>query len=199
MNDHYFSSKPTSKSDSQKIIANLRGNSVHFLSDSGVFSKKGIDMGSRILIETVHLENVHTLLDLGCGYGPIGISLAKSSPNIEVTMVDINERAVELAKINAEKNGVIDRMRIVQSDGFSQVEGVFDSIVTNPPIRIGKQRIYEFFEQARNFLNPGGNFWVVIRKQQGAASAKKKLEELYDDVQVVRKEKGYWIIVANYY
>lgn len=197
MSDHYYSSKPSSVTDYRKITTSLRGQTLTFLTDAGVFSKKGIDFGSRLLIESVDLSLTDRVLDLGCGYGPIGISLAKAHPKLIVTMVDINERAVELARKNAQKNGVQNQVEIYQSDGFSRVDGMFHHVITNPPIRIGKQKIYQFFEDAKSFLYPGGKLWIVIRKQQGAASAKVKLEELYEEVEVFAKEKGYWIVVAK--
>lgn len=197
MSDHYYSSKPSSITDQREIITELRGQSFRFISDAGVFSKKGIDQGSRILIESLDVENQSKVLDLGCGYGPIGISVAKLFPTSNVTMVDINQRAVELAKENAALNRVKEQVAIFSSDGFQEVTGSYHHIITNPPIRIGKKQIYDFFEQAREYLQPQGKLWIVIRKQQGASSAKKKLEEVYDEVEVVTKDKGYWILVAQ--
>ncbi|WP_044641871.1 class I SAM-dependent methyltransferase [Risungbinella massiliensis] len=197
MSDHYYSSKPSSITDQREIITELRGQSFRFLSDAGVFSKKGIDQGSRILIESLDIEDQSDVLDLGCGYGPIGISVAKIFSTSNVTMVDINQRAIELAKENAALNRVTERVTIFPSDGFQEVTGLYHHIITNPPIRIGKKQIYDFFEKARDYMNPNGKLWIVIRKQQGASSAVRKLEEVYDKVEVVTKDKGYWILVAQ--
>lgn len=195
MSDHYFSAKPEAGREERQIQAVLLGHSFTFRTDAGVFSKRGIDFGSRLLIETVTIEPKSRVLDLGCGYGAIGIVLGKTVPHVAVTMVDINERAVQLAKENAVSNQVEDRVEIIVSDRFSALEGrKFDHILLNPPIRAGKRAVYRLFEEASNALDEGGSLWIVIRKQQGAVSAKKELEKLFSIVDVVEKKKGYWVI-----
>ncbi|SFJ37629.1 class I SAM-dependent methyltransferase [Thermoflavimicrobium dichotomicum] len=197
MHEHYYSSKPTAKSEEREIQAKLLDQSLVFYTDRGVFSKKGVDFGSRLLIETVSIEHERVILDLGCGYGPIGIAMAKAYPQLSVVMLDINERAVELAKKNVVRNQVSNRIELLVSDGFFAVsERRFDAILFNPPIRIGKSAVYALFAQSREHLESGGKLWVVIRKQQGAASAKAELERIFDQVDVVEQKKGYWIIRA---
>lgn len=195
MSDHYFSAKPETEREERQVQAVLLGRSFTFHTDAGVFSKRGIDFGSRLLIETVKIEPKSHVLDLGCGYGAIGITIGKTVPHVMVTMVDINERAVLLAKENALLNQVVDQVEIMVSDRFSALGGrKFDHILLNPPIRTGKRMVYSLFKEASDALAAGGSLWIVIRKQQGAVSAKKELESLFSIVDVVEKEKGYWVI-----
>jgi 16S rRNA (guanine1207-N2)-methyltransferase len=136
------------------------------------------------------------VLDVGCGYGPIGISAAKLAANGYVTMIDINERAVQLAQENAKLNQV-SNITVVQSDLYDQVAGqTFDTIITNPPIRAGKAVVHRIFEEGEKLLEPGGSMWVVIQKKQGAPSAEAKLKAVYDRVVEVTKDKGYRIFRA---
>src|SRR5699024_4499998 len=135
-----------------------------------------------------------SLLDLGCGYGPIGLFAAKFNPSLQVTMVDVNERAVALARENAILNE-LSHVDALVSDGFQRLgEQKYDCILTNPPIRAGKEVIYALFEQSAAKLNDEGALWIVIRKQQGAESAKKKLDDLFAQVEVKQKKKGYYVI-----
>ena len=132
-------------------------------------------------------------MDLGCGYGPIGITLARLNPRAEITMIDINQRAVDLAKVNIEQNGV-KNARVLQSNGFENLEGTFNAIISNPPIRTGKKVIYSLFEESIQYLENGGSIYLVIQKKQGAKSAMNKLNEIYGNCQVINKKGGYWIL-----
>lgn len=197
MSDHYYSPHPSSKSEERQFQAELLDHLFTFQTDAGVFSKKGVDFGSRFLIETVEIGHATKVLDLGCGYGPIGIAIAHAHPHTQVMMVDINERAVELATENAKRNQVFNQVKVVVSNGFAAIsEKGFDHILLNPPIRVGKEIIYGFFADAKAYLKQGGSLWIVIRKQQGAQSARKELEQIYSSVEVVAQKKGYWIIQA---
>ncbi|MGG3161682.1 class I SAM-dependent methyltransferase [Geobacillus stearothermophilus] len=198
MSEHYYSAAPTSERNPQTWTFTLRGHEFRFTTDSGVFSKRGVDFGTQLLIETFEEPEVAgDLLDVGCGYGPIGLALAKSFPNRLVQMIDVNERALELARENKRANH-IDNVRIYQSDLFSEVgEQRFAAVVTNPPIRAGKRVVHAIFEQSRDHLLDGGELWVVIQKKQGAPSALKKLKELFPFVEVASKKKGYYIIKAK--
>ncbi|MCK7605079.1 class I SAM-dependent methyltransferase [Geobacillus stearothermophilus] len=198
MSEHYYSAAPTSERNPQTWTFTLRGHEFRFTTDSGVFSKRGVDFGTQLLIETFEEPEVAgDLLDVGCGYGPIGLALARSFPNRHVHMIDINERALELARENKQANG-IDNAVIYKSDLFSEVgERRFAAVVTNPPIRAGKRVVHAIFEQSRDHLLDGGELWVVIQKKQGAPSALEKLKELFPFVEVASKKKGYYIIKAK--
>ncbi|MFP3719616.1 class I SAM-dependent methyltransferase [Niallia circulans] len=198
MTEHYYSRTQNVNSDPNYWNFTLKGNTIRFKTDNGVFSKKEVDFGSRLLIETYTLPDLDgDILDVGCGYGPIGLSIAKTSPNRMVHMVDVNLRAIELAEENARQNGV-ENVRIYESDRLLRVKGKkFASILTNPPIRAGKKVVHDIFEQSYDCLLPNGELWVVIQKKQGAPSAIAKLEEFFKEVNVVEKKKGYFIIQAK--
>lgn len=197
MADHYFSNDPSSKSDRKRWEYTLRGSRFLFLSDHGVFSKNEVDFGSRLLIEAFQMPEAQgDVLDVGCGYGPIGLSLAKEFQERVVHMVDVNERALGLAKENADNNR-IGNVRIYQSSVYESVSGEYAAILSNPPIRAGKHVVHEILEKAVDHLVPGGELWIVIQKKQGAPSAMKKLEEAFDVVEVVEKKKGYYIIKSK--
>lgn len=200
MSDHYYSRTQNVASDPVYWDYKLRNYIFRFKTDNGVFSKREVDFGSRLLIETFALPEVEgNVLDVGCGYGPIGLSIAKSFETISVHMVDVNERALALAKENALLNK-IDNVVIYESDRLTGVkEHNFASIVTNPPIRAGKKIVHDIFEQSVSHLKPGGELWVVIQKKQGAPSAIDKLNEIFDEVGIVEKKKGYFVIRAKKY
>ena len=198
MSQHYYSKNPQTTSKPQEWDFTLRGEKFHFQTDSGVFSKNEVDFGSRVLIETFEDSSAEgPVLDVGCGYGPIGIAIAKSFPLKQVHMVDVNTRAIELAKKNAVKNNV-ENVEIYESDGLSAVEEEgFSAILTNPPIRAGKETVFRFYEEASKKIAPGGSLWVVIQKKQGAPSTQEKLEELFGNCRVAEKKKGYFIFEAR--
>ncbi|WP_078543155.1 class I SAM-dependent methyltransferase [Litchfieldia alkalitelluris] len=198
MSDHYYSNKPTVDSKPMRLSFELRGHQFQFTSDSGVFSKKEVDFGSRLLIESFQLPSVDgSILDVGCGYGPIGLSLAKEFNDRKVEMIDVNERAISLSKQNADVNG-IKNVAIYQSNLFENVVTEdFAAILTNPPIRAGKHVVHDILSNSHKHLKVGGELWVVIQKKQGAPSALEKLESIYSSVEVVLKKKGYYIIKSK--
>ena len=162
-----------------------------FLTDAGVFSKKMVDFGSQLLLKCLEVNQGETVLDVGCGYGPLGLSLAKAY-GVQATMVDINNRALDLARQNAERNKV--EATIFQSNIYEQVEGKFDHIISNPPIRAGKQVVHEIIEKSKDFLVTDGDLTIVIQKKQGAPSAKSKMEDVFGNCEIVKKDKGYYIL-----
>ena len=199
MTNHYYSQSPQSESNPTYWEFTLRGKKFRFKTDSGVFSKKEVDFGSRLLIDSFSLagESEGDILDVGCGYGPIGLSLAYAYPDKNVEMVDVNARAIQLAKDNAEANG-IPNVKIYESNILSAVENKsFSAVLTNPPIRAGKQTVHQIFSDSYEHLLPGGELWVVIQKKQGAPSAMDKMEEIFGNVEVAAKKKGYFILVAK--
>ena len=192
---HYYTSDPDLPHQTAIIEYNLGKQKLRFLTDAGVFSRQKVDYGSNVLIHSLPpLEG--KVLDLGCGYGPIGISAAALNPDCQVTMVDINKRAVALAKDNIKTNGVINA-KALESDGFTNIDGKFSTIFSNPPIRTGKKIMYSLFEESKGFLEPGGSLWLVIQKKQGAASAAAKLELIFGNCSIVHKAGGYWILKGS--
>ncbi|PZD96915.1 16S rRNA methyltransferase [Paenibacillus sambharensis] len=197
MSDHYYSRTPQIESDRKVHEAVLVGRPFRFVTDAGVFSKTGVDYGSRVLIDAMEFAAEAKILDVGCGYGPIGLAAAVKAPAGHVTMIDVNERAVQLAAENAALNG-ISNVTVMQSDLYKAVtDKRFDVILTNPPIRAGKETVHRIFEEADELLVPGGAIWVVIQKKQGAPSAFAKLEAVYDSVREITKDKGYRIFRAE--
>jgi len=196
---HYFDSKPTTESKPKNIDFRMKGIDFSFKTDSGVFSKAQLDFGSELLLETairelsVNSGKELSILDLGCGYGPIGTVLKRVFPAISITMVDINERAVLLAKENSQKN-LVKFANIFITDGFSEINEQFDVIVTNPPVRAGKKTVFQFYEGSFEHLNTSGTLYVVIQKKQGAPSSVDKLQELFGNCEVIEKDSGYWIL-----
>lgn len=193
--NHYFSKDPEVKHDLGKISYKINDHLIEIITDAGVFSKNKVDFGSDLLIKSV-APFKGKALDIGCGYGVLGISLAISNPDSFVTMVDINKRAVNLAVKNINLNNIKNASAFF-SDGFSNVKEKFDVIVTNPPIRAGKKVIYPIYENSINFLNPGGSIYMVVQKKQGAPSTVEKLKSIYGNCEIVNKEKGYWIIKST--
>ncbi|NMA95570.1 MAG: class I SAM-dependent methyltransferase [Clostridiales bacterium] len=190
--EHYYSSRPTTTHDIRIVEYFIRGQRLELSTDSGVFSKGRVDFGTDLLINSMP-DIRGQILDLGCGYGPIGISLAVLNEDCIVHMTDINERAVSLAKNNIERNQILNAKAYV-SEGFSNISNMFDIIVTNPPIRAGKKVIYPLFSESIDYLNAGGAIYMVIQKKQGALSAVKKLNEIYSNCSIIAKRKGYMIL-----
>ncbi|WP_277583949.1 class I SAM-dependent methyltransferase [Psychrobacillus antarcticus] len=198
MSDHYYSRKPQTESKPRYWNFTLLGHNFRFETDAGVFSKSEVDFGSRVLIDAFEAPDLEgSILDIGCGYGPIGLSIAKVNEGRTVHLVDVNTRAIQLAEKNAAANG-IQNVRIYESDGLSAVDTAnFAAIITNPPIRAGKETIFRFYDESYEKLVSKGELWVVIQKKQGAPSTFSYLEEIFGQVDVVDKLRGYWIIKAT--
>ena len=168
------------------------GNKFTFLTDNGVFSKDGLDFGSRLLLETIPLEEVGgKILDMGCGYGVFGIVLGKLT-SCDVDMVDVNLRAIHLAKMNIEENKV-KNVNVFESNVYQNIKSKYSVIVTNPPIRAGKKIVYDIVMNAKDYLEKDGKLFLVIRKEQGAKSLIVDLEKIYT-IEVLKKKKGFFII-----
>ena len=197
--NHYFKSNENLKHKERETEYIYKFKKFVFITDSGVFSKDGVDFATNILLENLPDDLSGDILDIGCGCGCVGIVLAKiygGDINISVTMSDINDRAVNLAKKNAEKNGVSKNVKIIKSDGFEYIPGNFANIILNPPIHAGKGVIYKLYEEAHEHLNPNGRFFIVIQKKHGALSHKTKLEEIFGNCVVLYSKKGFFVLEA---
>lgn len=191
---HYFENDADLKSDKRKTKIRIRNLEYTFYTDSGVFAKKGLDLGTHILLDAIPLEKWSgNILDLGCGYGPIGICIKKERPSVMVDMTDVNERALSLALENAKSNNV--NVNVFESNGYEKIDKKYDVIVSNPPIRVGKEILYQLLFGAKEHLKDLGELWIVIHKDQGAKSTAKALEKEYE-VEIKNKSRGFFIIRA---
>ena len=184
--------------NNEKLESNLVENKIKVLdtdfymyTDNGVFNKKGLDFGTRVLLENIDINNKNSFLDVGCGCGPIGMYILLNKTDAVVDMIDVNDRAIKLTKMGLKKNHISGE--VFKSDAYSNVDGKYDMIITNPPIHAGKQKIYEIVREAKSHLNKNGELWIVIRKDQGAASLIKDNSDLYQ-FEVIDKIKGFWIV-----
>ena len=195
---HYFINDESLSHNERVINYEIGGVKFALTTDSGVFSKSELDEGTRLLIETLApLPLGKRLLDLGCGYGPIGLSLAKLNPSLdEIICSDVNTRALALCERNADTLALSHRVTCLQSDIYVEIEGQFDSIVSNPPIRAGKKVTYAIYIGAKDHLIDGGSLYIVIRKQQGAPSVMKFLEQEFGNVEVLARKKGFYVLKA---
>lgn len=193
MGQYFTNDKLTS--NVRKTTCTVLGTKFTFLTDNGVFSKDGLDFGSRLLLESIPLEEVGgKILDMGCGYGVFGIVISKLT-SAHVDMVDVNLRALHLATRNAKENGV-SNVSIFESNVYQNVSSKYSSIVTNPPIRAGKKVVYDIVMNAKNYLEDDGKLFLVIRKEQGAKSLIVDLEKIYT-VDILKKSKGFFIIKCS--
>lgn len=187
---HYFENDTNVISEEKNVKVIINDKHFSFITDNNVFSKKGLDFGTRTLLETLDLkEMTGNILDFGCGYGPIGIYLA--SENLDVDMIDINLRALNLAKKNAKINNV--KVNIFESNLYENINKKYNYIISNPPIRVGKEILYQILFGAKEYLTNDGHLIFVIHKDQGAKTLAKKLTEVYK-VEILNKNKGFFII-----
>lgn len=196
--DHYYSENPSVPEELHTAVVDLRGLQLTFITSSGVFSKARIDPGTELLIDTLDIADGESALDLGCGYGAIGITAARLAPGSRITMVDVNRRAVELARRNAAVNGA-DNVEVIQGNGFEALGGRrFHRIYTNPPYRAGKRLVFDWLEQSRDHLFEGGALYVVGQRKQGILSVREKLVELYGSVETLGIRGGYRVLRCCY-
>ena len=197
---HYYDSDPNTESNRKNIAYRMNGINFDFVSDTNVFSRSEIDFGSNLMIEEMVKDikaaekKPQTFLDLGCGYGVVGIVMNSVFMGMTVTGVDVNARAVGLANENAKSNGV--RASFIQSDGLAQIpeDQLYDAIATNPPVRAGKKTVFRFYEESFAHLNKGGAIYVVLQRKQGAPSTEAKLKELFGNCEVLGIDGGYRVM-----
>ena len=192
---HYFTDNSNLRSVLRKIDYENKGYVFTFLSDNGVFSKNKIDYASELLVNTIinNTKNCDDILDVGCGYGFIGITLSKML-NSHVTMVDVNNRAIHLALENIKKNKI--NGEAFNSDIYENITGKYNLIVSNPPIRAGKNTVLNILRNAKDYLKDNGVLWFVINKNQGAKSIIKELEDIYK-IHIKERSKGFYVIMAE--
>ncbi len=209
--NHYYAEHPDVESKEHEIDYHFNGQNFTFISDRGVFSKDHVDQGSELLLQGLHdhlkelsaadsqrfkqLTNGKSL-DMGTGYGVLGIVAKRRWPGQDWTFSDVNERALHLASRNARNNGIYNP-EVIKSHSWENLTGQFDLIVTNPPIRIGKEAVYDMFRGAATHLTPGGLFVTVIGKKQGAESAGRFLAELFTEVLTIEKKKGFSVYACS--
>lgn len=195
--EHYFSRRPGSSHTERMISCNLRGKDYGFVTDASTFSKGKIDAGTRLLIKYMKVGPTDTVLDLGCGYGPIGIVAASLAGNGRSCMVDINERSADLAERNARLNR-ISNVEVRHGDMFGPFGGMlFDVILTNPPISAGKRVVLAFISGSHEHLKQGGRFYLVARTRQGAKTLKEKMGETFGNAEYVSMHGGYRLIMSE--
>lgn len=192
----YFDNNDQLESKKREISVFLNGAHYSFLTDNGVFSKSEVDEGSLALLKVLMKEPFcGRIIDVGCGYGTIGLILAKSNPDGEFVLTDVNMRACALARENQARWG-LENVQVLESDIFENVAGEFDAVVTNPPIRAGKSVIYAIFGQSYQHLKQNGSLYIVIRKSHGAASAQKYIASVFGNCSLLKRDKGYYIYRA---
>lgn len=193
----YFTNDPNVKSQIRNIDLTFKGKKFDFSSDNGVFSKEKIDQGSIVFLNTLFekAEIQGKILDLGCGYGTIGLILASFYHEAKFLLVDINTRACALARVNKDKFNLTN-VEIRVSDCFDSIQESFDVILINPPIRAGKKVIYKMFLEAYRYLNNNGKLYIVIRKDQGAKSASNYIESVFNNCTMIARDKGYYVYEA---
>ncbi len=189
--DHYFSERQETPHEILKMDENIRGIEFEFLTDRGIFSRKKIDKGSRLLAKSVETRKSDTILDVGCGYGIVGIVISKFVK--KVYMIDVNRRAVSLTRKNIVLNKC-SNVSVTKKDFFELGIKNFDVVVTNPPFRMGKEFVFRIIEKIPEFLKETGRFYMVVRTKQGAKSYEKKIAEIFGNCEIVDRESGYRVL-----
>lgn len=193
---HYFTNTENLAHNRKEIEFRFLGISYRFMTDKGVFSRSEADEGSLYLLEALLQEELSgRVLDMGCGYGLIALILKHQRPELDVSGVDVNARAIALAQENAQRMGL--QLSFSCFDLKEDLHQSYDVMITNPPIRAGKQVVYRFFDQAQQHLSPGGRLFLVIRRKQGAASATKALLERFEEVRRLYLKKGFEVLMAR--
>lgn len=196
MAEHYFSAQPQSPQRLQVVGMSARGVHADFLTSSGVFSKSRLDPGSALLIEAAQIQPSWLVLDMGCGYGPVGILLAKAFPRTRFILSDVNERAVALARMNIKRNSVSNGEARV-SDGFAFLPDEFDAVLLNPPQTAGKKVCLRLFKESFDHLKPGGLLQVVARHNKGGSTLSSEMKKIFGNVQTIARKGGYHVYVSE--
>ena len=192
--NQYFNNNSNLESNIVENKVNINGFNYIFYTDNGVFNKKGLDFGTRLLLENINLNGKKSFLDMGCGCGVVGLFLLKNNPQYIIDMVDVNNRALELTKKSLNKNKL--EANVFYSDTYININKKYDCIITNPPIHAGKKVVYDIIKNGKNYLNNNGEIWIVMRKDQGALSMMKDMIDYYN-FEIIKKAKGFYIICGK--
>lgn len=190
---HYFENDDSVISEPATITYDFQGQHLTYTTDHGVFSRQRLDYGSRVLMDAIDIGDAKSMLDVGCGYGTMGIALKSVHEDLQVLMTDVNKRAISLAKENIKCNN-LEGIDVIESDVYENVHDRYDLVISNPPIRAGKKVVSAIISRSYDHLNEGGRLVIVIQKKQGAPSAKKLMEEIFGNATVIKKDKGYYIL-----
>lgn len=191
----YFDNDKNIKSERKIIKFNFDNKVFSIYSDNGVFSKDRFDYGTRVLLNSVDIDKLSgNVLDLGCGLGVVGIILGTFNKGINIDMVDINERVIDLAKNNLVLNNV--KANVFVSDVYSNIDNKYDFIITNPPIRAGKNVIRGFLLGSYDYLKDDGILYFVMRKDHGVKSMIKELSAKFN-TSIVNKDKGFYVVLCT--
>nr|MDD6335783.1 class I SAM-dependent methyltransferase [bacterium] len=193
MAEQYFTQTPQSAHDERNVSFCFAGRTLHAKTDAGVFARGGLDMGTRVLAEALPALSGR-VADYGCGWGALSLCVLAANGNITLTAIDINERAAGLCRENLAQNGLQADVRVGDA---AMLEGPFDTVISNPPIRAGNAVLHALYEGAYRALQPGGSLYIVVRKQQGAPSTRDYLKRLYAAVELIARQGGYWVLKAT--
>jgi 16S rRNA (guanine1207-N2)-methyltransferase len=193
--EHYFSSKPKSKPRSNIISYSYCSKEFTFETSSSIFSRNKVDKGTELLIKESNMRPKSKILDMGCGYGPVGTILSKLHPGLDITMSDINERALALAKKNIQINNI--KAKVIKSNLFENIDEQFDIILSNPPQSAGKKLCFKLIEDSFDHLKNKGTLQLVARHQKGGKDLAKKMEEVFGNVKTIARKSGYHIYLSK--
>jgi 16S rRNA (guanine1207-N2)-methyltransferase len=194
--NHYYSKNQDSKLIINKISIDLLDNEFEITNSSGVFSSKKLDRGTELLIKSAILKDGEAVLDLGCGCGVVGVTIAKAYPNSQITMCDFNKRAIKMARINV-KDQNLQNAKVKHSDKYSKIEGTFDTIILNPPQSAGKQVCFDMITGAKEFLNVGGLLQIVARHNKGGKVLSEKMNDVFGNVKDIAKKGGFRVYISS--
>jgi len=195
--NHYFTARPKSKAKLGIVRTNLCGRPFEFLTASGVFSKKRVDLGTRLLIESMVLPEKGCVLDIGCGYGAVGIVVASSHPDLRVVMVDVNERAVWLAKQNVQRNNVTN-VEVRSGHLYEPIKGLrFNCVLSNPPVSAGIETVKAIIVEAPKHMANKARFQMVVKSKIGGKRLKMLLEEAFGNTEILARKSGYRVFISE--
>ena len=187
--DHYYSENPDSDFVKSKINVLLKDDSFSLFSASGLFSKDKLDFATKLLIENCVLPENGRVLDLGCGYGVVGISILRKNIDLEVIFSDVNRRGLEITKENLKELDL--KAKVVQSDLFDNLKNDFDVVLSNPPMAAGRKKCFSLIEESFGYLNKGGSLQIVARHNKGGAALEKKMENVFGNIETLAKKGGF--------